>query len=312
MQDAAAKEGRARLKIWFGMAPGVGKTYAMLAAAKKDPDAVIGWVETHGRQETAALAEGIARIPPRLVEHRGTTLEDFDLDAALARKPKLLLLDELAHTNAPGGRHDKRWQDVLDLLDAGIDVHTTLNVQHVDSLNDVVREVTGVVVRETVPDHIVDRADDIELVDLTPDDLLERLRDGKVYLGEAASRAADNFFRRGNLLALRELALRRTADRVDADVRAWREEHAIDETWGSNEKILVCVGATPGSSEVDARRRGASLIACGRRGSRCTSRRPIGRRCRTNTAPGWMGTCVWRSRSAPRRSGSRGSRRPTH
>lgn len=254
VQDAAAKEGRARLKIWFGMAPGVGKTYAMLEAARRTResgvDLVVGWVETHGREETAALLRGLEVLPPRVASHRGARINDFDLDAALARKPAVLLLDELAHTNAPGGRHDKRWQDVLDLLDAGIDVHTTLNVQHVDSLIDVVKDVTGVAVRESVPDHILDRADEIELIDLPPDELLQRLAEGKVYLGEAASRALEHFFRRGNLLALRELALRRTADRVDADVRAWREEHAIAEAWASREKILVCVGATPENAEV--------------------------------------------------------------
>ncbi len=252
VQDAAAKEGRARLKIWFGMAPGVGKTFAMLEAAQRarGEDVVVGWAETHGRKDTAALLEGLEVLPARETLHRGAKLRDFDLDAALARKPKTLLLDELAHTNAPGGRHLKRWQDVLDLLDAGIDVETTLNVQHVDSLNDVIKDVTGVVVRETVPDHILDRADEIELIDLPPDQLLERLREGKVYMGEQATRAGENFFRRGNLLALRELALRRTADRVDADVRAWREEHAIASAWTQTEKILVCVGASPGSSEV--------------------------------------------------------------
>ncbi len=252
VQDAAVREGRARLKIWFGMAPGVGKTYAMLEWAQRTrPEGlVVGWVETHGRRETAALLGGLEILPPRKISYRATELSDFDLEGALARKPKLIILDELAHTNAPGGRHLKRWQDVLDLLDAGIDVHTTLNVQHVESLHDVIREITGVTVRETVPDHILDRADEIELIDLPPDDLLTRLHQGKVYLGEQGARAVENFFRRGNLLALRELALRRTADRVDLDVRAWREAHAIEDAWASNEKLLVCVGDGPGSSEV--------------------------------------------------------------
>ncbi|MBL8788577.1 MAG: sensor histidine kinase KdpD [Deltaproteobacteria bacterium] len=250
----AEKAGRARLKVWFGMAPGVGKTYAMLESARRLRDAgvdvVVGVVETHGRGDTAALAQGLEFLPPRTVDHRGTTLYDFDLDLAIQRKPKVLLVDELAHTNAPGGRHLKRWQDVLDLLDAGIEVHTTLNVQHVDSLNDIVREVTGVSVRETVPDHLLDRADEIELVDLAPDALLERLAAGKVYLGEQAARAAENFFRRGNLLTLRELALRKTADRVDADVQAWREAQASAPTAGARDKLLVCVGTRPGSAEV--------------------------------------------------------------
>ncbi len=257
LKDAEAKQGRARLKIWFGMAPGVGKTYAMLEAAHRAKqagvDVVIGWVETHGRGDTEALVQGLEKLPPRLVEHRGTVLREFDLQAAIARRPAVLLLDELAHTNARGGdpsTHQKRWQDLLDLLDAGIDVHTSLNVQHVDSLQDVIREVTGVTVRETVPDLILDRADEIELIDLPPDDLLARLDAGKVYRDEQARQARLNFFQRGNLLALRELALRRTADRVDADVQAWREEHSITDAWGSAERLLICVGPSPGSSEV--------------------------------------------------------------
>ena len=217
---------------------------------------MVGWVETHGRYDTAALLLGLEILPRRAIAYRGRTLEEFDLDAALARRPGVLILDELAHTNAPGSRHAKRWQDVLELLDAGIDVHTTLNVQHVESLNDVVAQITGVRVRETVPDAILDRADEIELVDLAPEELLQRLREGKVYLGEQAERAARGFFRRGNLLALRELALRRTAERVDVDVQAWRREHEVATTWPIGERILVCVGPAPAS---------ARLLRAGRR-----------------------------------------------
>ena len=246
------REHRAKLKIFFGFAPGVGKTYAMLESAQRalrdGVDVVVGCVETHGRSDTVKLTAGLPTIDDRNVEYRGTVLHEFDLDAAVRRKPKLLLLDELAHTNAPDSRHEKRWQDVLDLLDAGIDVHTTLNVQHVESLNDVVAQVTSVRVRETVPDRILERADEIELVDLPPDELLARLREGKVYVPEQASRAAESFFRRGNLLALRELALRRVAERVDADVLAYRNAHAIAATWPTNERVLVCVGPSPGSA----------------------------------------------------------------
>ncbi|MFO0616298.1 MAG: sensor histidine kinase KdpD [Polyangiaceae bacterium] len=260
-----ARVGQGALKIFFGAAPGVGKTFAMLESArrleKEGVDVVVGCVETHGRAETAALVEGLEALPMRSVEYRGATLREFDLDGALKRKPGILLLDELAHTNAPGSLHKKRWQDVMDLLDAGIDVHTTLNVQHVESLNDVVREVTQVRVRETVPDRVLERADEIELVDLPPDDLLQRLSDGKVYLAEQAARAKERFFRRGNLLALRELALRQTAQHVDSDVREYRKEHAIATTWASGERILVAVGPSPASAAlVRAARRMADRL----------------------------------------------------
>jgi len=263
----AERARRAKLKIFFGFAPGVGKTFAMLESAQRlraeGVDVVVGCVETHGRKETAELALGLEVIAMRRVSYRGTELEEFDLEAAIARRPAVLLLDELAHTNVPGMRHTKRHQDVLDLLSAGIDVHTTLNVQHVESLNDVVAQVTTVRVRETVPDAILDRADEVELVDIPPDELLSRLRDGKVYVPDRAERAAQNFFRRGNLLALRELALRRTADRVDADVQAYREEHAIEKTWAAAERILVCVGPAPASARLvrAARRMAAGLRA---------------------------------------------------
>jgi two-component system sensor histidine kinase KdpD len=208
---------RARLKIFFGAAPGVGKTYAMLQEAQRacsdGDDVVIGVVETHRRPETEALLTDLPVIPRRVVDHRGVLLAEFDLDAALARKPARILVDELAHTNAPGSKHVKRWQDVIELLDAGIDVHTTVNVQHIESLSDVIQQITGVRVRETVPDGVIERADQIELVDISPDELLTRLAEGKVYVPEQAQRAVQNFFQKGNLLALRELALRRTGSR---------------------------------------------------------------------------------------------------
>jgi two-component system sensor histidine kinase KdpD len=258
---------RGRLKVFFGASPGVGKTYAMLEAARarraEGVDVVIGWIETHGRAETAKLAEGLERLPPRRVEYKGVQLEEFDLDGALARKPGLLLLDELAHTNAPGGRHAKRWRDVEELLEAGIAVHTTLNVQHLESLNDLVNRVTGVVVRETVPDRLLDAADEMEFVDIAPDELLKRLAEGKVYLPERAAQAARQFFRRGNLLALRELALRRTAEHVDADVQDYRRDHQIEATWPVAERILVCVRPNPESDRLlrAARRMAARLKA---------------------------------------------------
>src|SRR5262245_35418714 len=266
IQADSERASRARLKLYLGFAPGVGKTYAMLQNARELVDAgvnvVAGWVDTHGRYDTAALLLGLEILPRRLVSYRDRELQEFDLDAALKRRPAVLLLDELAHSNAPGGRHAKRWQDVLELLDAGIEVHTTLNVQHVESLNDVIAEITSVRVRETVPDAVIDRADEIVLSDLEPEELLVRLREGKVYLGEQAERAARGFFRRGNLLALRELALRRAAERVDADVQAYRREHHIAASWPVAERILVCVGAAPASARLV---RAARRIAAGLR-----------------------------------------------
>src|SRR5215468_1393858 len=212
---------RGKLKIFFGYAAGVGKTYAMLEAARREKaegiDVVVGYVEPHDRPETAALLEGLEALPPKLVPYRGVTLREFDLDAALARHPKLILVDELAHTNAEGLRHAKRWQDVKELLDAGIDVFTTLNVQHVESLNDVIAQITGVVVRETLPDSVLERADDIEVVDLTPEELIDRLKEGKVYLPHQAERALRHFFQKSNLTALREISLRQVAQRLSKD-----------------------------------------------------------------------------------------------
>lgn len=240
---------RGKLKIFFGACAGVGKTYAMLNAArqrlKEGQDVMIGIVETHGRAETAMLLQDLPHLPSRKVEYRGRLLAEFDIDAALARKPQLLLVDELAHSNIEGSRHAKRWQDVEELLANGIDVYTALNVQHLESLNDVVGSITGIRVWETVPDRFFDQANDVTLVDLPPDELLERLQDGKVYLPEQAERAAKNFFRKGNLIALRELALRRTADRVDSQMRAYRADRAISNVWHARDRLIVCVG--PGS-----------------------------------------------------------------
>ncbi len=246
LKEEEVRARRGRLKVFFGAAAGVGKTYAMLEAAREQQadgvDVVVGFVETHGRAETRALLDGLSILPPRAVDYRGAVLPEFDLDAALARRPALILVDELAHTNAPGSRHAKRWQDVVELLDAGINVYTTMNVQHVESLNDVVARVTGVVVRETVPDSVIAQADEIELIDLPPDDLLERLREGKVYVPDQAAEAVRNFFRKGNLIALRELALRQTAERVDAQMRLYMRDHAIAAVWPVAERLLVCVG----------------------------------------------------------------------
>ncbi len=246
------KKSRGKLKVFFGASPGVGKTYAMLEAARAQKaagvDVAVGIVETHGRRETASLLEGLEILPALSVEYHGTQLREFDLDLALKRKPRLLLVDELAHTNAKGTRHPKRWQDVLEILDSGIDVYTTLNVQHLESLNDIVARITGVVVRETLPDSVLEEADEVELVDLPPDDLLKRLAEGKVYAPEQAQRALKNFFRKGNLTALREIALRRTADRVNDQVQDYRKDQAITQTWATSERLMVCVGPNPASA----------------------------------------------------------------
>ncbi|HVT50728.1 MAG TPA: sensor histidine kinase KdpD [Dongiaceae bacterium] len=247
----AGRSNRGRLKIYLGMAPGVGKTYAMLEGARAAKAAgrnvVIGLVETHGRTETAALLQGLEILPRQTISHRGHTLEEFDLAAALARKPDLIVVDELAHTNAPDCLHPKRWQDVEELLFAGINVLSALNVQHLESLNDAVARITGVRVRETVPDRILEQADEVELVDITPTELMERLHQGKVYAPELAGRALEKFFNPGNLAALREMALRRTADRVDEQVTGYMRAHGIEGPWPVNERILVCIGRDPAS-----------------------------------------------------------------
>jgi|WetSurMetagenome_2_1015567.scaffolds.fasta_scaffold03881_4 two-component system, OmpR family, sensor histidine kinase KdpD len=240
---------RGRLKIFFGSAPGVGKTYAMLGSSRlrksEGIDVVIGWAETHGRAETAALLEGQEILLPLLLSYRGKELREFDLDGALERKPALILVDELAHTNAPGSRHAKRWQDVQELLAAGIDVYTTLNVQHIESLNGVVAQITGVSVAERIPDSVFEQADEVELVDLPADELIQRMKEGKVYFPQVAEQALGSFFRPGNLIALRELALRRTADRVDVQMQRYRMDHAVGETWPTAERVLVCLGPSP-------------------------------------------------------------------
>ncbi|WP_158814866.1 sensor histidine kinase KdpD [Methylocapsa sp. S129] len=260
----AGKETRGRLWVFLGAAPGVGKTYAMLARAralKRDGvDVVVGLVETHGRAETAALIEGLEVLPRRAIEYRGQTIEEFDIDAALARRPKLIIVDELAHTNAPDSRHPKRWQDVEELLDAHIDVWTALNIQHIESLADVVSRITGVAVRETVPDTVLRDAADIVLVDITSDELIQRLKEGKVYLPETARLAQQNFFTIGNLTALRELALRRTAARVDDQMVDYLRQHAIEGPWETSERLLVCVGPDALSEAVV---RTASRLATG-------------------------------------------------
>src|SRR5215467_10698502 len=249
--EAARREERqsGRLKIFVGAAPGVGKTYEMLqqARARKQDgyDIVVGVVETHGRKETQALLEGLEVVPRKRLEYRGQSLEEMDLDALIARHPQITLVDELAHTNVDGSRHPKRYLDVEELLGRGIDVFTTVNIQHIESLNDVVAQITHVRVRETVPDAIFDRADAVELVDLTPDDLIERLKDGKVYVPKQAERALEHFFSPTNLTALRELALRRTAERVDDQLRSELQAHALQGPWAASERILVCVSEAP-------------------------------------------------------------------
>lgn len=245
MQNAEERKARGHLKIFMGMSAGVGKTYAMLSEAHEQiargVQVLAGYIETHGRAETDALIEGIPLLPIRTIEHRGVKLREFDLDGALKKRPTLLLVDELAHTNVPGSRHPKRWQDVEELLLAGIDVYTTVNVQHMESLVDVVAQITGVTVQETVPDSIIERADEVELIDIPPEDLQRRLKEGKVYQAERVDQALKGFFRTGNLIALRELALRRTADRVDAQMQSYREEEGVRGVWAARERILVCI-----------------------------------------------------------------------
>src|SRR5256884_7576757 len=249
--EAARREERrsGRLKIFVGAAPGVGKTYEMLqqARARKQDgyDVVVGVVETHGRRETQALLDGLEIIPRKRIEYKDQVLEEMDLDAVIARHPQIALVDELAHTNVASSRHPKRHLDVEELLSHGIDVYTTVNIQHIESLNDVVAQITHVRVRETVPDKVFDRADAIELVDLTPDDLIQRLREGKVYVPKQAERALEHYFSPGNLTALRELALRRTAERVDEQLLTHMQANAIAGPWAAGERILVCLSEDP-------------------------------------------------------------------
>lgn len=248
-----------KFKVFLGMCPGVGKTYAMLQAAgelrRQGVDVVAGVIETHGRKETQALLEGLELLPPKKLKYRDTEIAEFDIDALLTRRPKVALIDELAHTNAPGSRHPKRWQDVAELLDSGIDVYTTVNIQHLESRSDVVSAITKAPVRETVPDSFLDRADGISLVDLTPRDLQRRLEEGKVYLGERAQAAAANFFKESHLTALRQLALRYTAERVGVDLREFQSQRRNHATWRTSERLLVAVGPSPFSTALIRRTR---------------------------------------------------------
>ncbi len=247
VQAEERQQKNGRLKIFLGYAAGVGKTYAMLEAAhqrkEEGLDVVVGYVETHGRLETEGMLSGLEKIPHKQISYRNIQIPEMNTDAILARKPRLVLVDELAHTNAPGSRHAKRFQDVEELLSAGIDVYTTLNIQHIESLNDVVAQITGTKVRETVPDKVIDEVTDIELIDLPPEELLRRLKDGKVYIPEQAERAIQKFFRQGNLTALRELSMRRAAERVDDQMRAYMETQAIPGPWPAGERLLVCINA---------------------------------------------------------------------
>ncbi len=265
--EQAATERRGKLKIFLGAAPGVGKTYEMLNSGaqrrREGVDVVIGIVETHGRAETENLTRGLEALPRGRIAYKGRILEEMDIDAVLARQPSLVLVDELAHTNAPGSRHPKRYQDVEELLDAGVDVYTTLNVQHVESLNDVVAQITRIRVRETVPDSIIDRADEIEVIDITPEELIQRLHEGKVYVRDAAQRALKHYFSPGNLTALRELALRRTAQRVDEQMLSYMRAHAIAGPWAADERLLVCIDGGPASAGlVRYARRFADRLRC--------------------------------------------------
>jgi len=265
MRDAEQAAARGRLRIYFGASAGVGKTYAMLLAARQllgeGVDVLAGVVVTHGRSETAQLLDGLPQLPLKMIESRGRSLPEFDLDAALARRPALVLVDELAHSNVAGSRHAKRWQDVEELLNQGISVYTALNVQHLESLNDIVGRITGVRVQETVPDTFFDAADEVLLIDTPADELLNRLRAGRVYRGPQAERAAEHFFRKGNLMALRELALRRTADRVEDDVQAWRSHQRVAEVWKTEAAILCAIGTTPAAGP--ARAAAECELACG-------------------------------------------------
>src|SRR5512136_1206100 len=245
---------RGKLKIFLGYIAGVGKTYEMLKAAHlrrtEGIDVKAGYVETHGRPETETLLEGLDLIPRSMMEYRGVVLPEFDLDTTIRLRPTLVLVDELAHTNVPGSRHPKRYLDVEEVLDAGIDVYTTLNIQHLESLNDVVAQVTGVIVRETVPDRVIDEASEIEVIDLPPEELLVRMKEGKVYIPDQAARAIQEFFRKGNLTALREMSLRRAAERVDNQMRSYMRTRAIPAVWPASERLLVCISPSPYAEKI--------------------------------------------------------------
>src|SRR5512142_2538878 len=253
-QAQAEELGRGKLKIFLGYAAGVGKTFAMLEAAhqrkREGLDVVVGYIETHKRAETEGMLAGLEVLPRAAIEYRGIKLTEMDVDGVLTRHPALVLVDEMAHTNAPGARHAKRYQDIEEILDAGIDVYTTLNIQHLESLNDVVAQVTGVIVHETVPDRVIDEASDIEVIDLPPEELLVRLKEGKVYIADQAARAIREFFRQGNLTALREMALRRAAERVDDQMRSYMRTRAIPAVWPASERLLVCISPSPYAEKI--------------------------------------------------------------
>jgi len=246
--------GKGKLKIFFGMCAGVGKTYSMLSEAREavanHVDVVVGYVETHKRMETAELVLGLEVVPRKKIEYRGTVLEEMDIDAILARKPKVVLVDELAHTNVPGSRHARRYQDVLEILDNGIDVYTTVNVQHLESRADTVAQITGSIVRETVPDSIFESADEIKVIDISPDELMKRLQEGKVYTFERSKKAIENFFRKGTLSALREMSLRLTAERVDRQIREYRRGQSISSPWKSGQRLIAAISPSPHSVSV--------------------------------------------------------------
>ncbi|MBP2643558.1 MAG: kdpD 3 [Firmicutes bacterium] len=243
-----------KLTVFLGASAGVGKTYTMLETAherlREGIDVVIGWVETHGRRETESLVSGLPVILPKLITYRDKTMQEMDIDAILARRPDIVLVDELAHTNIQESRHVRRFQDVEELLKAGINVYTTLNIQHIESLNDVVAQITGIIVRETVPDYVMEQADNVQLIDISPQDLIKRLQEGKVYVAGQAEQALQNFFRQGNINALREMALRFMARRVDSDLSEYMREHKIDGPWPASGKVMVCVGASPFSAQL--------------------------------------------------------------
>ena len=312
---AARQEGRGRLKIFLGAAPGVGKTYEMLQSAqakrREGVDVVIGIVEPHGRRETEALLDGLETIPRQQVEYKGHLLAEMDLDAILKRRPQLVLVDELAHTNAPGTRHPKRYLDVEELIAAGIDVFATLNIQHVESLNDVIARITRIRVRETVPDSVLDQADDIEVVDLSPEDLIKRLNEGKVYVPQQAERAVRHFFSTGNLTALRELALRRTAQRVDEQLLSHMREHAISGPWPAGERVLVCVSETPSVGGAHPLRQAGRRSAAGAVDRNLCRDRAHPAAQQSPNAIGSPIICAWPSASAGRRSPFRGAASPT-
>lgn len=255
------KNDKGKLKIFIGYAPGVGKTYSMLNEANRKVqrgyDIVVGYIETHGRKETIEQIGSLEVIPRKKIDYNGSSFEELDTDAVIARNPKTVLIDELAHTNVPGSKYKKRYEDVQEILDHGINVVTTLNIQHVESLNDVVMQITGVIVHETVPDKIVENADDVVIIDITPDALRNRLKRGDVYKLETAERALKNFFRKGNLNALRELALRQTAEEVDEDLEEYMKEHDIRDSWHTVDRVLVCISPSPSSKKLI--RRGARI-----------------------------------------------------